>query len=131
MGQQQLLLIVLGVILVGVAVVLGIQYFSTGAEEGAKNELISHLQIVGSTAQEWFSKPASMDGGGLTFQGFQSYFNTKLPKLHTSTNGTYTIETDGDATGIDIKATPNTALNYDWTVTAHVTVDSVNCVVSY
>ena len=27
MGQQQLLLIVLGVILVGVAVVLGIQYF--------------------------------------------------------------------------------------------------------
>ncbi len=42
MGQQQLLLIVLGVILVGVAVVLGIQYFGVGAEEGAKDELVAH-----------------------------------------------------------------------------------------
>ena len=42
MGQQQLLLIVLGVILVGVAVVLGIQYFNVGAEEGAKDELVAH-----------------------------------------------------------------------------------------
>ena len=41
MGQQQLLLIVLGVILVGVAVVLGIQYFGVGAEEGAKDEISS------------------------------------------------------------------------------------------
>ncbi len=58
MGQQQLLLIVLGVILVGVAVVLGIQYFGVGAEEGAKDELVAHSLIIGANAQEWFKKPA-------------------------------------------------------------------------
>jgi hypothetical protein len=46
MGQQQLLLIVLGVILVGVAVVLGIQYFGVGAEEGAKDELQLIITVV-------------------------------------------------------------------------------------
>ncbi len=46
MGQQQLLLIVLGVILVGVAVVLGIQYFGVGAKEGAKDELVAHNLIL-------------------------------------------------------------------------------------
>ena len=66
MGQQQLLLIVLGVILVGVAVVLGIQYFGVGAEEGAKDELVAHSQIIASNAQEWFKKPESMGGGGFS-----------------------------------------------------------------
>ena len=67
MGQQQLLLIVLGVILVGVAVVLGIQYFSVGAEEGAKDELVAHCLSVGANAQQWYKKPISMGGGGGSF----------------------------------------------------------------
>ena len=65
MGQQQLLLIVLGVILVGVAVVLGIQYFGVGAEEGAKDELVAHSQIIASNAQEWYKKPVSMIADGV------------------------------------------------------------------
>ena len=131
MGQQQLLLIVLGVILVGVAVVLGIQYFGTGAEEGAKNELLAHSQIIGSTAQEWFNKPASMDGGGLTFAGFKAYFDDKLLKLHSTTYGDYTIPDDGDATSIVILATPKGATGYTWTVSTTVKVDSVNAVIDY
>ena len=41
MGQQQLLLIVLGVIIVGIAVVVGINLFNANAEESAKDTIVS------------------------------------------------------------------------------------------
>ena len=128
MGQQQLLLIVLGVILVGVAVVLGIQYFGTGAEQGTKDELVSHNTIIASNAQEWFNKPKSMGGGGLNFQGFTNEFTNNLDKLHESSNGTYAITAESDST-VTITATPKRA-SYTWTVITAVTPDSVNTTIS-
>jgi len=124
MGQQQLLLIVLGVILVGVAVVLGIQYFGVGAEEGAKEELTAHCITVGANAQQWFKKPVAMGGGGNTYVGFFDHFTINLQKLATSTNGTYVPsgETDEEVT---ITGTPNANLGYDWTVITTVFVDSM------
>ena len=132
MGQQQLLLIVLGVILVGVAVVLGIQYFSVGAEEGAKDELVAHSITIGANAQQWFKKPVSMGGGGNTFTGnggFLAQFTNNLIGLHTSTNGTYDV-TGETATVVTIEGTPLVALGYDWLVTTTVTVDSIQTVVA-
>jgi len=124
MGQQQLLLIVLGVILVGVAVVLGIQYFGVGAEEGAKDELTAHCITVGANAQQWFKKPVAMGGGGNTYVGFATHFSTNLQKLAASTNGTY--EPSGEsATEVTITGTPNANLDYDWTVVTTVFVDSM------
>jgi hypothetical protein len=124
MGQQQLLLIVLGVILVGVAVVLGIQYFNTGAEQGAKDELVAHCQIVASNAQEWFKKPSSMGGGGISFVGFDTEFTTKLVGLGSSTNGTYRTD-DESASGITIYGEPTSTLGYNWYVKAIVTPTGV------
>jgi hypothetical protein len=129
MGQQQLLLIVLGVILVGVAVVLGIQYFGVGAEEGAKDELTAHCITIGANAQQWFKKPTSMGGGGNSFVGFGAHFTNNLVSLQTSTNGTY--ETDaGAAALVTITGRPITTLGYDWIVTTRVTPDSINTVIS-
>jgi hypothetical protein len=128
MGQQQLLLIVLGVILVGVAVVLGIQYFAVGAEEGAKDELVAHTLTVGANAQQWFKKPAAMGGGGNTFVGFTTHFNTNLTKLQSSTNGTYLPSGETNQQVI-ITGTPNLNLGYTWLVTTTVFVDSMATVV--
>ena len=127
MGQQQLLLIALGVILVGVAVVLGIQYFQVGAEQGAKDELVAHCITIGSNAQQWFSKPVSMDGGGLSFTGFDTYYTNNMGKLHESTNGAYTVGVT--ATSATITGTPAAALNYAWTVSCRVTSDSITTAV--
>ena len=128
MGQQQLLLIVLGVILVGVAVVLGIQYFAVGAEQGAKDELVAHSLTVGANAQQWFKKPTSMGGGGLTFVGFDANYFQLNPKLQTSTNGSYA--TSGESpTQIIVTGTPNINLGYGWTVTTTVYVDSMTTVI--
>ena len=132
MGQQQLLLIVLGVILVGVAVVLGIQYFSVGAEEGAKDELVAHTITIGANAQQWFKKPESMGGGGNTFTGFDAHYTNNLQKLHSSTNGTYDpadITITGSGTGVEIVGTP-VLVEYEWTVTCEVFADSMRTTVN-
>jgi len=128
MGQQQLLLIVLGVILVGVAVVLGIQYFGVGAEEGAKDELVAHSTTIAANAQEWYKKPIAMGGGGNTFTGFDTKFWAVQTDLHQSTNGTYGIATAAQA--VTITATPNLALKYLWHVTTTVTADSIGSTIS-
>ena len=126
MGQQQLLLIVLGVILVGVAVVLGIQYFGVGAEQGAKDELVAHSQMIASNAQEWFKKPKSMGGGGNEFTGFNTFYQNNLQKMQYSTNGTYPVDQMTASAGqLDFVALPVTALGYDWQVNTQVLPDTI------
>ena len=70
MGQQQLLLIVLGVIIVGVAVVVGIQMFTSSAEESNIDQTSNELLRVVARAQQHYQKPTAMGGGGKTFTGF-------------------------------------------------------------
>ncbi|MDZ7625577.1 MAG: hypothetical protein U5J96_14175 [Ignavibacteriaceae bacterium] len=71
MGQQQLLLIVLGVIIVGIAVVVGINLFNANAEESTKDGIVSDATNLGAMAQQYYKKPTSMGGGGNTFTGWQ------------------------------------------------------------
>ena len=123
MGQQQLLLIALGVILVGVAVVLGIQYFGVGAEQGAKDELVAHCMTVGANAQQWFNKPTAMGGGGLSFTGFGTYYDANMGSLKYSTNGDYVITSAAGNTAV-ITGTPKLA-DYKWTVVCTVLPDSM------
>ena len=135
MGQQQLLLIVLGVILVGVAVVLGIQYFGVGAEEGAKDELVAHSLTIGANAQQWYKKPLAMGGGGGIFTGFAAYYGARLTKLHTtpnsepSPNGYAVTETAVNI--LTILALPKATQNYTFTnVTTIVTPDGMTTTIN-
>ena len=70
MGQQQLLLIVLGVIIVGIAIVVGINLFNANAEESAKDTAVSEGTNLGALAQQYFKKPVALGGGGNNFVGF-------------------------------------------------------------
>ena len=67
MGQQQLLLIVLGVIVVGIAVVVGINLFNANAVSANRDGVVSDLNNLGAMAQQHYKKPESMGGGGNTF----------------------------------------------------------------
>jgi len=67
MGQQQLLLIVLGVIIVGIAIVVGINLFNANAEESAKDTLVSEGTNLGAMAQQFYKKPVALGGGGNAF----------------------------------------------------------------
>ena len=70
MGQQQLLLIVLGVIIVGIAVVVGINLFNANAEESAKDTIASEATNLGAMCLQYFKKPLALGGGGNSFAGF-------------------------------------------------------------
>ena len=131
MGQQQLLLIVLGVIIVGIAVVVGINLFNANAEESAKDTVVSEATNLGAMAQQYFKKPVALGGGGNTFAGFGT---TNSPgqvvpdNLLTTQSATYVIGT-GTATGIQITGTP-ILTDYNWTVTCTVTPTSISSAVS-
>ena len=126
MGQQQLLLIVLGVIVVGIAVVVGINLFNANAEASTQDSVVSQGTNIGALAQQYFKKPASMNGGGNSFVGFETKVWPSLPvNLKTSTDATWAITGTPSATQCVFTATPATGLGYDWTVVTTVTKDSV------
>lgn len=70
MGQQQLLLIVLGVIIVGIAVAVGINMFQSSAIDANRNAIVSDLAHLASKAQQYYKKPATLGGGSQDFNGF-------------------------------------------------------------
>ena len=86
MGQQQLLLIVLGVIIVGIAVVVGISVFTASGSAANRDAVISDLTNLTSMAQQYYRKPTALGGGNRTFTGWS------LPSaLDTTGNGIYTV----------------------------------------
>jgi Tfp pilus assembly protein PilE len=70
MGQQQLLLIVLGVIIVGIAIAVGISMFKSNAQSSNRDQVINDLNNLAAKAQQYFRKPLMMAGGGQSFSNF-------------------------------------------------------------
>ncbi|MCL4550563.1 MAG: hypothetical protein M1495_18585 [Bacteroidetes bacterium] len=101
MGQQQLLLIVLGVIIVGIAVVVGINVFTASSTSSNRDAVISDLTNLASMAQTYYRKPTALGGGNNTFTGW-----TVPAQLDTTGNGTYALTTAG-AQSIVITGTGN------------------------
>lgn len=63
MGQQQLLLLVLGVVLVGLAVVVGISAFDEGKKKNNIDMLTSDAVRLSSAVQAWKMTPRAAGGG--------------------------------------------------------------------
>lgn len=101
MGQQQLLLIVIGVIIVGIAIVVGINLATTSAQSANRDAVITDLNNIGAFAQQYYRKPRSLGGGENSFTGW-----TIPPSLTKTGNGTYTISASG-ATVVTIVGTGN------------------------
>jgi len=70
MGQQQLLLIVLGVIIVGIAIAVGISMFQSNARSSNRDAVINDLNNLAAQAQQFYRKPLAMGGGQQSFNGF-------------------------------------------------------------
>jgi hypothetical protein len=96
MGQQQLLLIVLGVIVVGIAVVVGINLFNANAVSSNRDGVVSDLNNLGAMAQQHYKKPLSMGGGGNDFTaGGPVGAGWEIPsQLDTTANGFYVATLD-------------------------------------
>ncbi|MFA7228707.1 MAG: hypothetical protein WC061_06710 [Melioribacteraceae bacterium] len=70
MGQQQLLLILLGILVVGIAIIVGINLFRANAIESKRNNVIADLLNLATIAQQYYMKPSSLGGGARSFTGW-------------------------------------------------------------
>lgn len=70
MGQQQLLLIVLGVIVVGLSIVVGVNLFQAQAIEQKRDEILNECILLAAEAQRHYRRPVVLAGGGNTFNGW-------------------------------------------------------------
>lgn len=97
MGQQQLLLIILGVIVVGIAVAVGITMFQDNAVGANRDAVTNDLVNLAARAQQHFRRPAALGGGQGSFtasQGGVAISNiNQLTSKPTNANGTYTLGT--------------------------------------
>lgn len=86
MGQQQLLLIVLGIIIVGIAIAVGVTTFKSSAVDANRAQVISDLNNLAAKAQRYYRTPGSMGGGGQDYNGFA------VSALDTgNANGSYSV----------------------------------------
>ena len=72
MGTQQILMIVLSVIIVGIAVGVGITMFQNQAKNSNRQAVIADLNNFAAMAEAFYKVPASMGGGGNGNPGFQN-----------------------------------------------------------
>ena len=63
MGQQQLLLLILGIVVVGMAVIYGIQAFDEKKQQDDRDSEMLKMLDLASRAQVWKTTPALMGGG--------------------------------------------------------------------
>jgi hypothetical protein len=102
MGQQQLLLIVIGVIVVGFAIIVAINLLSAEQVSGNRDAVVNDLSNIAAMAHKYYSTPSSAGGGGYSFANY-----TLPASMVSDANGAYSILTAGTATGITMQGVGN------------------------
>jgi hypothetical protein len=105
MGQQQLLLIILGVIIVGIAIAVGLSLFSAQSIQSNKDAIINDLNNIAAQAYQYRIRPSSMAGGNGSYTGFS------IPqKMASNANAAYTcVPTAGSTVTFTATSANNTA----------------------
>jgi len=67
MGTLQLLLVLVGVIVVGIAVVVGTNIFGSNSEQAARDAITQDCLRMASAAEGYYNKPEMLGGGNNSF----------------------------------------------------------------
>jgi hypothetical protein len=71
MGQQQLLLLVVGILVVTVAIAAGMLAFVENSVDANRQAMVGDLQRLATMAQGYYRRPAVMGGGAGSFDGLR------------------------------------------------------------
>jgi len=119
MGQQQLLLIIVALIVIGVSVAIANQLFSASAEDSNKDSIIAELTNLATLSLQYYPKPVTMAGGG------RSFTNWQIPsQLDTTTNGIYTIS-EANNNQLILIGSPIQGNGYTWNVRGTITMSGI------
>ena len=138
MGQQQLLLVILVTIIVGIATVVAINTFGSAADSANVDAVRQDLASIAAAAQGYYMKPEMLGGGSRSFGGLD-FEGMAVPGevdgtglILTNENGTYTLTAPAATTGptgpqtITVEAAPAS----DPTVTLTATIEPNNLGIS-
>jgi hypothetical protein len=89
MGSQQLLLIVLCMVMVGVAITVALMMFQANAIESNRSALTDDLLYYATRARDYYWRPSSLGGGNRSFAGLTL---SMLSKMSSNSNGHYILE---------------------------------------
>jgi len=91
MGSQQLLLIAVGVVILGIMVAVGMTMFRDQAASTNRDEVANDLAHYAALARSYYRKSDALGGGGNSFRGLTMLKITSRPQ---NDNGTYTLSPD-------------------------------------
>lgn len=102
MGQQQLLLILLVTVIVGIAIIMGLRLFKTERVAFEEAEYTQLMIEVAEQAQAWYRKPIAIGGGGGSFKNISfnqipcplDFVEASNPSNCGSTDLTHNIQVD-------------------------------------
>lgn len=107
MGSQQLLMIVVGLIIVGLMIYAGIGIVHNYFVTSNRDQLISSLNALGVNAQEYYKKRIEMGGGGGSYEGWilpSEFLNTDDGQIRASVGASrVNFTATGTQTGMDDK----------------------------
>ncbi|HAW80025.1 MAG: hypothetical protein CL662_14175 [Bacteroidetes bacterium] len=120
MGQQQLLLVILVTIIVGIATVVAINTFSSAADSANLDAVRQDVANIAASAQGYYMKPTQLGGGGQSFASVTfnniSFASDTIAQTGflsaVNANGKYVISAAG-ATSFVITAHPASDPDYD------------------
>ncbi|MBI5471680.1 MAG: hypothetical protein HY961_04995 [Ignavibacteriae bacterium] len=123
MGSQQLLLIVVGVVLIGIMIAVGMDMFKDQASSMNRDSISNDLGNFAIQAQKYYRRPTLMGGGGHSFAGLRFIH---ISKSSVNDNGTFALSPDpaaGSDTYVTITGTGvNTGIDHATPVRVQITV---------
>ncbi|MCC5913067.1 MAG: hypothetical protein JJU46_01720 [Balneolaceae bacterium] len=100
MGQQQLLLVILVTIIVGIATVVAINTFGSAADSANVDAVRQDMLSIAASSQQFYMRPDMLGGGGRSFDGIEftdfSFAGTVDGTNAFNDNGRYEISTTAE-----------------------------------
>lgn len=108
MGSQQLLLIVVGVVLIGIMVAVGMDMFKDQAASTNRDSISNDLVNYTVQAQKYYRRPGVMGGGERSFNGLTFYH---ISKLSSNANAVYVLSPDPASSSDNFVSITGTGFN--------------------
>jgi hypothetical protein len=70
MGQNQIFIILIGAILIGIAILGGLGAFSDDEVDANKKVMVNDVQHIGANAARYYRRITALNGGGYSYMGY-------------------------------------------------------------
>ena len=130
MGQQQLLIIVLGVLIVGMAIYGAFNFMSAYSQSHQRDLIIQRLNVLAGEAKKYATKTASLGGGEGSFLGFvppAKLTNTDEMHIYSTAGDSWVLfQGFGSTTGEDGRSPVEVVGQYDKNTDSWTTLATIN-----